>query len=87
MLLQAILILFCNSRNKEVKTIEKVIVEIFHLLTKNSRSFCHEKTVKTHSFVKRGRAKAQERRELGTLAERIYLRKFKFRNQGCCRGL
>lgn len=38
-------------------------------LTKNSRSFCHKKTDKTHSFAKRGRAKAQERRELGTLCE------------------
>jgi hypothetical protein len=56
-----------NSRNEEVKTIEKVIAEIFHLLTKNSRSFCHKKTNKTHSFAKRGRARAQERRELATL--------------------
>jgi hypothetical protein len=38
-------------------------------ITKNSRSFCHEKTAKTHSFAKRGRAKAQECRELATLAE------------------
>ena len=36
-------------------------------ITKNSRSFCHKKTDKTHSFAKRGRAKAQERRELETL--------------------
>jgi hypothetical protein len=38
-------------------------------LTKNSHSFWHEKTAKTHSFAKRDRAKAKERRELATLSE------------------
>jgi hypothetical protein len=32
-----------------------------------SPSFLHENTAKIHSFTKRGRAKAQERRELATL--------------------
>jgi len=40
-----------------------------HHITKNSRSFWHEKIAKTHSFAKRGRARAQERRELATLDE------------------
>ena len=41
-------------------------------ITKNSRSFWHEKIAKTHSFAKRGRARAQERRELETLEEMVY---------------
>ena len=36
-------------------------------ITKNSRSFWHEEIAKTHFFAKRGRAKAQERRELASL--------------------
>ena len=57
---------------EDINTIEKVIVEIFHLLTKNSHSFWHKKTSKTHSFAKRGRARAQERWELATLEEMVY---------------
>jgi uncharacterized protein YjiS (DUF1127 family) len=38
-------------------------------ITKNSHSFWHEKTAKTHSFAKRGRAKARERWELATLSD------------------
>jgi hypothetical protein len=38
-------------------------------MTKNSRWFCHKKTDKTHSFAKRGGARAQEYRELVALCE------------------